>query len=111
MFQSKFSQVRSRKEAITTYIKFTPDPPFFVASVIAKNIPKQNFIYFSLVDSLIPLFSFIFVPVIHYYYHPSGIDLNKICKAVILFHSVALMLFMDGLDLALEYGAILISLS
>ena len=38
-------------------------------------------------------------------------DLNKICEADIVSNTVALTLFMDGLDLDLEYGVFLISSS
>ena len=108
VFQSKFP----RSGAVNRTSLHTPNarliPTLFGACVIANNIPKNSFIYLSLVNSLTYLFSFIFFHVIHFSNSPSGIDLNKVCEADIVFQSVALNLFMDGLYLALEYRVVLI---
>ena len=85
--------------------------PFFGAFLTEMNIPKNRLIYFSLVNSLPCLFSFIFFHVIHFPNSPPGMDLNKIFEADIVFQYDAPTLFVDGLDLDLEYGVVLISSS
>ena len=108
VFQSKKIRSGSGKRPSLHTSNTCTIPPFFRACATANNIPIF-FISFSLVNSLPSLFSFIFFHLIHFSNSPSGIDLNKICEADIVFHSVAFTLFMDDMDLSLEYGVVLIS--
>ena len=109
VFKSKFYQVRSWKEAITTFIKCMHDSTLLWCLCKSKEYTWNFFISFSLVNSLPSLLSSIFFRDIHFYNSPSGINLNKICEEDIVSHSVAVTFFMDGLELSLEYGVVLIS--